>query len=274
MLVKLIKHEFRATAKYMWYIFGGMLLLTILTRFAAIPLMMKFDNTLVNLLGTLIIIAFGLGTAALAFAPLVVSASRFKKSILGDEGYLTMSLPVSSYQHINAKLITNAVWYALTGIVLMLIAIVMIGSGQAPAGVFVGYRNFVEALNSMSAEEGRMIGHILLLGFEFLVDLVIVVSLFTVATYAAYAIGFSANKRKSLWTVLLIYGFFHVVIWSGILSLLAIGNNISINAETTFFAGMKAFEGALLWELLIMLVVGGAFYWVTNHFITKKLNLE
>ena len=274
MLGKLIKHEFRATARYMWPIMGGMLLLALLVRFVANPVLTHADNFILNTLGVIIVMLFTVGCMALGLAPLCVSGCEFKRSILGSEGYLTMSLPVSSRQHINAKLITNAVWYALTGVLMVLILLVMVGDKGTLPGLSSGFTDAFDK-TKLSAEDAQAVGHLILACIEGFIDLIAGASLLTVAVYAAYAIGYSANRRKELWTVLLIYLFFHVVVWVGLGSLFIIGrsdmkfavdalNNVSV---------MKAFEGFLGLGFLIMVALGAVFYHITDHFITKKLNL-
>lgn len=95
MLSKLIKHEFRATSRIMWPVFLGMLALTALMRFSQLLLNGGHIPWLLQLIGVLLVIGFVMGLFALAFAPLVLSAVRWRDHVLKDEGYLTLTLPVS-----------------------------------------------------------------------------------------------------------------------------------------------------------------------------------
>ena len=112
MLSKLIKHEFRATSRIMWPVFLGMLALTALMRFSQLLLNGGHIPWLLQLIGVLLVIGFVMGLFALAFAPLVLSAVRWRDHVLKDEGYLTLTLPVSLHQLLISKLIVSAVWYA------------------------------------------------------------------------------------------------------------------------------------------------------------------
>lgn len=272
MLKKLIRHEFRATSKSMWSIIAGMVLLTILTRFGAIPMLKWNKNFLTNAIALIILFLFGVGVTALSLAPLIVSAQRFKTGVLGKEGYLTMALPVSSHQLIGSRLITDAVWYALSGVVLILIGVGMIANFEDIPILFRGFGGMLAVLKTAMREHPGAVGNCVIIVFEILIDIVAGVSLLSLLVYAAYAIGFSASRRKSLWTVLLIYGFFHVVFWAGIGSLFIFGREDMRYGD--FSAGMKAFEGFLAGEFLVMFLLSLVFYFITNYFITKKLNLE
>lgn len=269
MLRKLIKHEFRATARIMWPIFGGMLALTILMRFGAMLILERNDNFFLNGISILTVMLFFAGLFALAFAPLVVSGSRFKSSVLGNEGYLTMTLPVSTNQMLVSKLITNAVWYAATAIVFALILAVLSAEfvNMGDIGEIIG--NLIRGLRHL---KGAEIGHIALILFELLLDAVASVTLGTVLVYAAYAIGFSANRHKSLWTVLLIYVFFHIVSNAWIAVLFFFGEKADYWVD--FMSGAQGVETILAAALLATLALAAVFYAVTHYFLTHKLNLE
>ena len=112
MLSKLIKHEFRATSRIMWPVFLGMLALTALMRFSQLLLNGEHIPWLLQLIGVLLVIGFVMGLGALGLAPLVLSAVRWRDHVLKDEGYLTLTLPVSVHELLASKLIVSAVWYA------------------------------------------------------------------------------------------------------------------------------------------------------------------
>lgn len=98
MLSKLIKHEFRATSRIMWPVFLGMLALTALMRFSQLLLNGGHIPWLLQLIGVLLVIGFMMGLGALA-----LSAVRWRDHVLKDEGYLTLTLPVSLHQLLISK---------------------------------------------------------------------------------------------------------------------------------------------------------------------------
>ena len=132
MLTKLIRHEFRATSRIMWPIFAGMLALTLAMR-ASQNVLQNESPWLLNLLAVLVTIGFVFGIMALCFAPLVLSAVRFRDHLLKDEGYLTLTLPVNMHQLLASKLIVSAVWYAAA-----FLAVVLLWVRFGPRGDSVG----------------------------------------------------------------------------------------------------------------------------------------
>ena len=193
MLTKLIRHEFRATSRIMWPIFAGMLALTLAMR-ASQNVLQNESPWLLNLLAVLVTIGFVFGIMALCFAPLVLSAVRFRDHLLKDEGYLTLTLPVNMHQLLASKLIVSAVWYAAAFLAVVLLC--MIGAfdfsdwrvvPQFASDLFLSFRKL----------DSSMQGQALLFALEVFLFCVLGVTAVSLIVYAAYAVGFSFNKHKS-----------------------------------------------------------------------------
>ena len=117
MLIKLLKYEFRAAFRELIPLYIALLGIAVLLR----------PFYLYNLSGSLT------GITALVYAALIVAVmvmscltiiQRFSKTMLGAEGYLMHTLPVSATVHIFSKLITAMVIVGagfLVGTVSMLI---------------------------------------------------------------------------------------------------------------------------------------------------------
>lgn len=107
MLGKLIKHEFRATAGYFGLIclgligFAGLSRLFILLEeafgFFELPVMLSM-------------LFYVIMAVAASVLTLVLIIKRFYSNIYGDEGYLTLTLPVERRKLIFSKLLVSAVW--------------------------------------------------------------------------------------------------------------------------------------------------------------------
>ena len=272
MLSKLIKHEFRATSRIMWPVFLGMLALTALMRFSQLLLNGGHIPWLLQLIGVLLVIGFVMGLFALAFAPLVLSACRWRDHVLKSEGYLTLTLPVSVHQLLASKLIVAAVWYAaafVIGLLALLIAVSGWSSFQYIPAVF---SDFFTVFFQMDA---ALRGHALLILLELLGNFVFAVSAASLVVYAAYSIGYSFNKHKELWTVILILVFFELAQFTAIAM---IGVFINANPDTWIALDAvnvpKGIELLLLWGMFGELIFCAAGYAVTWFFTTRKLNLE
>lgn len=110
MLGKLMKYEFRATAIYFLPIYVVLVLVSGL-RYVVSLISQKFSNGFsafsgFSLSAIYLLLAFGL-----AITTFIVIIIRFYKNLLGTEGYLMFTLPVSVEQNILAKLIPSVVWF-------------------------------------------------------------------------------------------------------------------------------------------------------------------
>lgn len=268
MLTKLIRHEFRATSRIMWPIFAGMLALTLAMR-ASQNVLQNESPWLLNLLAVLVTIGFVFGIMALCFAPLVLSAVRFRGHLLKDEGYLTLTLPVNMHQLLASKLIVSAVWYAAAFLAVVLLC--MIGAFD-----FSDWRvvpqfaaDFLRAFRKL---DSSMQGQALLFALEFFLFCVLGVTAVSLIVYAAYAVGFSFNKHKSALTAVSVLVFFQLVQFAAIAVLANLfGDGFTAwSSLTGVQAGNAIFAVALVCELIVCVI----FYLVTYFFLTRKLNLE
>ena len=272
MLSKLIKHEFRATSRIMWPVFLGMLALTALMRFSQLLLNGGHIPWLLQLIGVLLVIGFVMGLGALAFAPLVLSACRWRDHVLKDEGYLTLTLPVSLHQLLISKLIVSAVWYAAAFIVGLLSLLIASSDWSSLLYVPDFFADFFTVFFQMDAS---LRGHALLILLELLGNFVMTISAASLVVYAAFSIGYSFNKHKSLWTTVLVLVFFEVAQFTAIAMIGAF-----FNADPTRWMNLDVYsapasvELLLLWGMLGELLFCAIGYAVTWYFTTKKLNLE
>ena len=122
MLAKLMKYEFRSTARTFLPIYGALLATAIVTRFlmwgdsqAILP--NSFAYNLVSMLVAFLFVALLVAVFAMV---LIITLQRYYKNLLGEEGYLSMTLPVKPWQHITSKLVVSCVWFLVSGVVAML----------------------------------------------------------------------------------------------------------------------------------------------------------
>ena len=126
MLGKLMKHEFRATARIMLPVMGAMAALALLANLSIRGLAGNLsDVPMLKILFTLIIIFFGAAVVATVVMSLVIMVSRFYRNLLKDEGYLMFTLPVSVHELIWSKLIVSLVWFLGTGLLIFLVMTLM-----------------------------------------------------------------------------------------------------------------------------------------------------
>ena len=166
MLTKLIKHELRATAKtFLWlYIaFAAIVLVNMFigpwSRLAPTdnPTVWQFESPSV-LQGILVLIYF-LAVVAIAVVTLVIVIQRFYRNLLGDEGYLMMTLPVSREQHILVKGLVALIWNICTTVLILLSVLLFVST----AGSFADFSNSIAGAVAAGASVGQWILWVVLL---------------------------------------------------------------------------------------------------------------
>ena len=275
MLGKLLKHEFRATARTMLPMFGVVLVLSLLANlsFAQIA---DTDSGALDILFGLFILAFFLGLFTMGVMSLVVMIQRFYKNVLGDEGYLTLTLPVNVHEILWSKLIVSFVWFLATGLI-------------AIAAVFIAvftltYSELGEMLRNMPSF-GEMLG----LFFEkteitpgqltgIILQLAAMIILNSLAAclhfYGAMALGHSFSNHKVLLSVV----FFIAIsfFFSFVTSMLGIcTDGISLTVvEESGSAVIKSLQAMSLGSMIYTLIEGLILYLLTTYCLKHRLNLS
>lgn len=110
MLNKLIKYDIRST----WRHFAGVYVCILLGVLILPPLFNHVSNNIVNALAGFL--AAGIVVATIVI--MILTLFRiFNTNVFSKEGYLTMTLPVTSTQIVASKLLVSTMWIILTGIV-------------------------------------------------------------------------------------------------------------------------------------------------------------
>lgn len=94
--------------------------------------------------------------AALAIMSIVLMVNRFRTNLMGDEGYVTFTLPVSSHQIVWSKIIVSTVWFIVTGIVEAFAPLVCFFDLDIMRNIFSSefFHRFFQALHELVAEYG------------------------------------------------------------------------------------------------------------------------
>lgn len=128
MLTKLLRYEGRVTARVLLPVSGGVLLFSavagvlnhILSQQYEWPDLVEWIQALINFAGVLALI-FVVGICVF------IQVQRFYK-LLGEQGYLMLSLPVPVWMHIAAKLLCAIVWSMLGVVYLMVCSNLLVGN--------------------------------------------------------------------------------------------------------------------------------------------------
>ena len=135
MLKQLLKYEFKATKSLYFGLYLALALLSVVLGVTfrqehALAHSTSFQNLEVILM--IVYVSVILAIAVLCF---VNTVQRFCRNLLGREGYLMHTLPVTETQLILSKLLTSMVWVLCSGLVGVVCITVMVSIGVLDAEV-------------------------------------------------------------------------------------------------------------------------------------------
>lgn len=269
MLTKLIKHEFRATARIM-----GPLYLVLLVAALGANLstrgILETPYPVLSILGGLLVMAFAVAILAVCVVSFLLMVQRFYKNLLRDEGYLMFTLPASVHQHVWSKLIVSSVWFIVTGVAVILSFMVMALDVSFLEGMVGVMRQLFQDITAYYAINGTVfLLELLVLAFAFCIA-------FCLQFYAALAIGHSFSNHKFAWSV----AFFFILQFASQLvgSLMMLSLNPIMQGfmgDLDFrVTGMAAVHAGMAFFTGIILVYAAVFYVITTYFLKNRLNLE
>lgn len=274
MLRKLLKHEFRATARVMIPLYLITVLLAVLTRATALwAEMVTFDGMLgrnfLALLSGIIIFGFVLALIATFVVAVILAILRFRSNLMADEGYVMFTLPVSTHTLVWSKLIVSAVWFLGAVVVDVL------------AGDHTEHQKEEQALH----QEGHAVAHI--------VGVPLVCNLLENPTqlpehlhirhqgqqgqefYTPLAIGHSFAQHKMLLSVAFFFAIQVVTqIVSGMLLFAGVPMLDSMDGWLNSLTPATAIHGFMWGSILISAIYGAILYCITIRMLHRHLNLE
>lgn len=267
MLGKLIKHELRATAHTMLPVLGIMLLVSALANLGARVLNGREVPGVVTVIFTLVVILFVTGLLALGLVTVLLMVQRFRVNLLRDEGYIMHTLPVSVHAHIWSKVIVSTLWYALTGVTVVLS--VMLAAMDI---------DFIRSMGQMLGDFGRLLFKDVR-NMELLAEVLALLVLGGLAASlsfdAALSVGHAFASRKMLISVcvfvaMLILG--QTAVYFASETLYRTGLVELMDSHLTGF--MQAWRVICAYAAALLTASGAICYGVTAWFLKRRLNLE
>jgi hypothetical protein len=264
MLGKLIKHEFRATGRIMLPMFAIMLLVSALANIS-IANLDRVNNRILGVIMMIIVVVFAIGLIAMAIVSIVLMINRFRSNILGDEGYITFTLPVSVHSLLWSKIIVTTVWFLLT-----ILVIVLCGIAAAFRNSFIGeIINFIKyVVNSFDLHLAIKKGSVLA---EFVLMFVLLAASFCLSIYAALSIGHGFANHKMLLSNV---SFFVLMFLMSMLSTLSGSSFTDVLLDVNLDDPMNVFHLEMLFINLYIAIHGAIYYVITVLNLKYRLNLE
>ena len=268
-MLKLLKYEWKACARICLPMYAAVLLLAMVNR-------LTMTEQVQNLLHGIPTVLMGLLYFAVMVAAFVVTAviqlQRFYKNLLGDEGYLMFTLPVTVSQHIWSKLIIAVVMDVISVIAAPL-SIAILGAGL---GTLYGVGEFFADMWNMFVSDANNLFYTI----ELVLWLLVGGAVFTLFIYLCIALGHLAKKHRVLMAVVwyfvlstvLQFLFVFFVMGVGILPL----DGFWITLEN-FLRGIGPVASIHVGMALLCIgtaVPGAVFFLAIRHILKNRLNLE
>lgn len=268
MLAKLLKYELKSTARTMLPFYAALIVLAIVNRVA---FLFQSPAQFLRISQAVLVVMYGLFIAAIFIMTILVVLQRFYKNLLGQEGYLMFTIPVTPAQNLLSKAIVSLLWFLCSFVCVFISVLILIPS-------FESFPIFLREL-SYAFERVRETLHLepVLLIWMFAALLLFSVIQFIFEVYTAICIGQLANDHKILASFGAYVGIYTLlqIINSVLLSLFALPmfDKLHFSAETPAQVGPYAYTlmAFLLVETVILIVV---YFLVDRHLLAKKLNLE
>lgn len=266
MLKKLLKYEFKSTARSFGIVYLIMIVLCGLTGMLdTVSRVITVDSSIaVTLVALTIMFLF-----AAVIITTVLNLNRFEKGVFKDEGYLLNTLPVRPWQIVASKLIPAVVWTIVT-VLVMGVSIVLMILCSAEASLSDLYLlltkvNASELLTFLSdlAQAGPPI---LLLLVTFILQV-----------YASISLGHLFGNHHAAWAV----GIWFLLNWaqSALFDLImpashGITGSLSYAYSFGTILVSTNLTESTLFQMVFYLAWAVLFWAATQFVLSKKLNLE
>ena len=283
MLGKLMKYDLRSGIRTFSLIWIGLALLGAINGLTIrFVLDGNVQSELVSFIfGVLPMILLVALYVAMGIFVLVFIMDRFYKGLLGNEGYLMFTLPVTSAAHIASKTLTSMIFTLASAIVALLSGGLLLAVLAPPsfgdiAQAFQELGRYLR-VNPLPAGTGWVIA-------EFVVYSLIGMATAILQIYTAISVGHLAKKNRG-WFALLAYVGISIafsIIMNGCMLLLQSDAfpNVPLNWEFCLddagwhVQGVGMMASALGIGIGLELLKGTGFFFATRAILDKRLNLE
>ena len=280
---KVIKYDFKHSSRRLLPLYAALLVLGLLTGLFAEPMgnrnwestsngnsyefhMSSSDaNFSREMMFGLLIMAFMILSITTIVMTVTSIARRFSQSMLEDEAYLNLSLPVTMGEHLWGKFIMAFGWLFCCCIITSLSGLLCFIRMDLPSifqQISEELPEFKDSLNYYGMSMGRLIGLAIMLSIAFAFFIITLI-------FVVNAISHLFKKNKGLVKFLTVVVLFWINGWLF---------KLVPTFDTRDFDVMQQVGGAFTKSTcitaLILLLVSAVYFAVTQYIFTKKLNLE
>jgi len=261
MLAKLMKYELKATARWFLPLYAAVLFLAALNRFLfGNPNYAGGNLTVIQIASHISMVLYIIVVIGIMAVTLVVSIQRFYKNLLGDEGYLMFTLPVSTWKHILNKLLIAMLWNLLSGLIATFSIVIMVRSADLP--------ELAEFYNEIY----KYMGTVGLVTIPVMTLVSIAFSILQI--YAAIALGHLFGKHRLLASFGMYLAINTVFQFIAILLLPIFAKVFLESFSADLIVIFSKINTILVVITAVMIAASAACFVLTNILLKKRLNLE
>jgi len=269
MLGKLMKHEFRATARLMLPLYIVIAALAVFTRVSGWVLESSKQNSgLLSVVNGLLLFLFVVSLIASVIFAVVLMVVRFYKNLMTDQGYLMFTLPTDIHGLLWSKLFVSVIWFLGTILVDLLACFIVVYQSGMALDIYNGLRDLFSQLTSYYALNGA----------AFLLELLLFVVLSMLVGclcfYAPISIGNSFSNHKGLLSVVF---FFAIQFVGKILNIAGFFSlsDVNLNGFYNDASKMASLVHGAAWSLIVyQAAIGAILYFLTWLMLRRHLNLQ
>lgn len=271
MLGKLIKYDLMADWKKYAVLYAATLLVSIMLFTVGKITESIQNNIILEIVEDMIGVVFTTLIVAIGVAVVVLTVMRFYKNVMRDEGYLTHTLPVHTWEILASKLISSYIWFLSA----LIIGGICIGiSVGEPFWLSDAIEDIAKVISEARGSEEKSL--IILMMTVIIVSVILSPFFIMTHAYFCFALGNLSNSHKLGVSVLTFFG-------------VNIAENIISTIVMTFFAAdfndhqwdtisvLEAFRitnSMMIMMLIISIAISAGFFAAAERIFAKKLNLE
>lgn len=287
MLKQLLKYEFKATKSLYFGLYLALALLSVVLGVSFRQENAWADNTNFGQLEVILMVLYLSVIFAIAVLCFVSTVQRFYKNLLGREGYLMHTLPVTETQLILSKLLTSMVWVLCSGLVGIVCITGMVSIGVLDAEVLgtVDWDSWKQLWGMLYGELGAKFW--LVMFWTILINLARLASLI-LCVYAACMIAHQFKKQTMVAGILAfigmnivenqidkLLGMNDVTLFVGVNYELVDVSDVSGGTTVMHYLTTAFGQGAgYLFCFVFTAAIAAAYFCLTRWLMKHKLNLE
>ena len=260
MLIKLMKHDMKSIAQLLLPLNGIVLLMTVVGVLLRETGLFSLENV-GPLMGTLLT-TYIIGMAVIAVVSYFYPIIHFYRNLFSRQGYLTFTLPVSTWKILLSKTVVGFGWYLVNIVVALFSVWAIAGFMRMPSEYIVDINAYL--MGEIGMTFGTLMG--------WMIGITLTSLLWSLVTaYFSISIGQLYTKHKIIASVVAYLGIYTVMqILMGIAFVPFLIRGPMMNGPSVHTVVSVSFYGAVVFAI----VFSGLFYVLSGMIMKRKVNLD